>query len=223
MTAIVSSIIFLLVMVGLIPIAAWMSKKALDQGVRVERLDFYLETVIIQTVLVALSLWVGRSNELTIRIAPDGGLQTLIAAAILTAVALGALVVGWRFSSSDRRERLRMIVPFSRDERVAWVGVSITAGIAEEVIYRAVMFGLILAWTGNVWLAAVIAAALFAVAHLVQGWVAVVIVFVYGLLFQFLYSTSGSLFAPVVVHVLYDLLAGFMIARWSGRTDEETL
>lgn len=200
-----------------------MSKKALDQGLRVERLDFYLETVVIQTVLVALSLWVARSNELAITFRPAGGLQTAIGAAGLTVIALVALAVGWRASSGERRERLRMIVPFSREERFAWVGVSIAAGIAEELIYRAVLFGLILAWTGQVWIAALVAGVSFALAHLVQGWIAVLIVFVYGLLFQVLYVTSGSLFAPVLVHIIYDLLAGLLISGWSRRDDEQTL
>ncbi|MBW3670050.1 MAG: CPBP family intramembrane metalloprotease [Acidobacteria bacterium] len=223
MTAIISSTIFLVVVGAFIPVAAWMSKKALDQGLRVERLDFYLETVVIQTVLVALSLWVSRSNELAITFRPAGGVQMIIGAAGLTVIALLALGVGWRASSVERRDRLRMIVPFSREEKFAWVGVSIAAGVAEELIYRAVLFGLILTWTGEVWIAALVAGVSFALAHLVQGWIAVLIVFVYGLLFQVLYVTSGSLFAPVLVHVIYDLLAGLLISRWSRRDDEQTL
>lgn len=223
MTALISSIIFIGVIGGFIPIAAWMSKKALDRGVRVERLDFYLETVIIQTVLVALALWVGRSNELAIPIAPKGGFPVVVAAGALLLVALASLAIGWRLSSPERRERLTMIVPFSRSERLAWVGVSITAGVAEEIIYRAVLFGLLMVWTGQVWIAAVVAAVVFALAHLVQGWVAVVIVFAYGLLFQWLYLHSGSLLAPVVVHVIYDLLAGLLISWWSRRNHEQTM
>lgn len=223
MTAIISSIIFIGVVGVFIPVAAWMSKKALDQGLRVERLDFYLETVVVQTVLVALSLWVGRSNEIAISFLPVGGFRTMAAAAALTVIALLALAVGWRASSGDRRERLRMIVPFTREEKFAWTGVALAAGLAEEVIYRAVLFGLILSWTGELWIAALIAGVMFALAHLVQGWIAVLIVFVYGLLFQILYVTSGSLFAPVLVHVIYDFLAGLLIARWSRAEDEQTL
>ncbi len=223
MTAIVSAVIFLGVVGILIPIAAWMSKKALDQGLRVERLDFYLETVAVQTILVALSLWAARSNDLDLTVTASGGLFALYASAGLTVLALVGLAVGWRFSSPHRRERLVQIVPLTRNEKFAWSGVSLTAGVAEEVIYRGVLFGLILTWTDQFWVAATIACMIFAFAHLVQGWAAVGIVFVYGLLFQLLYTSTGSLLAPIIVHVIYDLLAGLLISRWSLRNNEESL
>ncbi|MDX1582062.1 MAG: CPBP family intramembrane glutamic endopeptidase [Thermoanaerobaculia bacterium] len=215
MTALISSILFVGVIGGFIPVAAWMSKKALDQGLRVERLDFYLETVIIQTLLVALALWAGRSNDVSLTLSPAASMEVFLGGLGLTIAALAALVIGWRMSSEDRKERLRMIVPFSRSERLAWVGVSLTAGVAEEVIYRGVLFGLLYVWTGHFWIAAVLASIVFGFAHLVQGWVAVTIVFAYGLLFQMLYEASGSLFTVILVHFTYDLLAGFTIARWS--------
>lgn len=223
MTAILSSIIFVGVIGGFIPVAAWMSKKALDQGLRVERLDFYLETVVIQTLLVALALWAARANGIALSIAPAGSFESSLAAVALIVVALGSLSIGWRLSGEDRRERLRMIVPVSGREKVAWVGVSLTAGIAEELIYRGVLFGLLYSWSAHFWSSAVVAALLFAFAHLVQGWAAVAIVFVYGLLFQMLYAATGSLLAPVLVHVMYDLIAGLAIARWSRGADNEDL
>lgn len=223
MTALLSSILFVGVIGGFIPIAAWMSKKALDQGLRVERLDFYLETVIVQTLLVALALWAGRSNEIALPITPTSSMEAWLAAGALLAVALAALVVGWRISGEERRERLRMLVPFSRNEKLAWTGVSLTAGIAEEVIYRGVLFGLVFAWSGNFWIAAIAAAVLFAFAHLVQGWLAVLIVSVYGLLFQMLYIASGSLLTIILVHFIYDLVAGLAIARWSREEADEDL
>lgn len=223
MISLISTILFVGVIGGFIPIAAWLSKRALDGGVRVERLDFYLETVVVQTVLVGLALWAARSNDIPVLVSPGGGVVAVVLSVVLLAAAFGALAIGWRMSSADRRDRLGMIVPRTRHEKLAWVGVSLTAGVAEEIIYRGVLFGMIVSWGAGFWPAALIAASVFALAHLVQGWTAVLIVFVYGFLFQVLASATGSLFAPIVVHFIYDLAAGLVIARWSRSVTHENV
>jgi membrane protease YdiL (CAAX protease family) len=220
-TAIISIGIFLGVVGAFIPIAAWLSSRALDQGVRIERVDFYLETVITQTALVVLALWVWRTNDLPISFAPTLDARGLFWAVVLLTTALVVMVVTWTRSGTARRDRYRMILPETRHEKVAWAGVSLAAGIAEEIVYRGVLFGLLLAWSGSWLTAALTAAALFGVAHLVQGWKAVPLVMAYGLLFQILYAATGSLFLPIAVHVMYDLIAGLMISRWSRADTDE--
>jgi membrane protease YdiL (CAAX protease family) len=214
-TAIISIGIFLGVVGAFIPIAAWLSSKALDQGVRVERLDFYLETVITQTALVVLALWVWRANDLPISCALTLDVRAVFWAVILLTTALLVMYVAWTRSGPERRDRYRMILPETGHEKVAWAGVSLTAGIGEEIVYRGVLFGLLLGWSGSWWAAALASAVLFGVAHLVQGWKAVPLVIAYGLLFQLLYAATGSLFLPIAVHVMYDLIAGLLISRWN--------
>jgi membrane protease YdiL (CAAX protease family) len=220
-TAILSIGIFLGVVGAFIPIAAWLSSRALDQGVRIERLDFYLETVITQTALVLLALWVWRANDVPLSFAITLDARSLFWAALLLTTALLLMYVAWTRSGPARRARYRMILPQSLHEKVAWAGVSLTAGIAEEIVYRGILFGLLLGWSDSWWTAALAAAILFGVGHLVQGWKVVPIVIAYGLLFQTLYSATGSLFLPIAVHVMYDLIAGLMISRWSRADTDE--
>jgi hypothetical protein len=99
------------------------------------------------------------------------------------------------------------LLPRTAAEQRLAVGVAITAGISEELMFRGLLIaagvglaGLSVAWS------AVIAAVLFAVAHLYQG-PSFILPALIGLTFTIVYVMSGSLLPGIVAHVAMDVAA----------------
>ena len=107
---------------------------------------------------------------------------------------------------------VRMILPATvRDARV-FMGVAITAGICEEVLYR----GYLLWYLQSIGLgrgAVVVAIVAFGLAHAFQGIRGSVGAGVMGAIAMGLYLLTGSLVAPIVLHATVDLANGLMAYR----------
>ena len=97
-----------------------------------------------------------------------------------------------------------------------WLNAIVSAPIAEEVLFRGLVFRVLLERL-TIWSALALSALLFALIHLPYWWLsaaappaALVLrlgsMFVYGVFFALLYHWSGSLYAPIVCHVLNNLL-----------------
>jgi membrane protease YdiL (CAAX protease family) len=91
--------------------------------------------------------------------------------------------------------------------------VSLIAGIGEEITWRGVQMALVVALTGNYWLAIALCAISFALAHAGQGWQSAAIIVVFGLGFHLLVWLAGSLYVAMAVHLAYDLTAGISYGR----------
>ncbi len=146
-------------------------------------------------------------------------------------LALGALFVGvisgvYRAALRTRqtrrkalRELLREapIVPRERADLPHWTGVSIAAGVGEEIIYRGFLIWYFARLTGTdpmgLALAALLASAIFGVAHLYQGPRSAIKVG--GLAFALggLYVWCGALWPVMAIHFAVDLAAGLFAIR----------
>ncbi|MDA0567895.1 CPBP family intramembrane metalloprotease [Streptomonospora sp. S1-112] len=115
----------------------------------------------------------------------------------------------------DPGQVLAVLSPRTRAER-RWAGVlAVTAGVSEELLYRAFLVAFGAALGLPVWLAAVVACVLFAVAHIYQGWWGLVGPGLLGALFMVLFLGTGSLLIPVILHILVDLRS--LLLSGSGR------
>ncbi len=107
-------------------------------------------------------------------------------------------------------EGFDMVLPHTRRELKWFYGLSVTAGITEEVLYR----GFLMAYLGALMpLPAVVlvSSLLFAGAHLYQGFAGASRTFVVGLALAITYVLTGSILFAVVAHVLVDVVGGRMI------------
>lgn len=147
---------------------------------------------------------------------PNGdGLDYLFVGALLITMAIGALRMRYQLRHGHAvpgRDGTIPIVPRTPAERRWAVGVALTAGITEEVVFR----GLLIAVGTQLYglpLAVAVAAslALFVAGHTYQGRRGMVGVAVLGGLFTMVYLTSGSLLLAIVLHVCQDLLALLLI------------
>jgi membrane protease YdiL (CAAX protease family) len=124
----------------------------------------------------------------------------------------------WKSNAVEKRERVYRNAPQSPDEMPGWIAVSISAGFAEEIAYRGVLFGILMYWIQNWWAAALLCAIAFALGHAIQGWKSALYIFAMSVIFQWFVFFSGTLYLAMAVHALYDVIAGFAYLRLYKQT-----
>lgn len=212
------SLILLVLLLLVIPIRSWLGmrrRKQLNSPAAPTRV--YLVTIatlwllaLLATLLKPASLWTPPARltaEIQRGLSPPG-----VLIGIFTCVMLGLLlpIVMARLKPESIERRLapiRFMLPTTATQRWLFVLVCLTAGIAEEWIYRGfVLHFLGATWPGlNGWIVVLAAALLFGLAHVYQGWLGIVATSVLGLFFCVLYLGTGNLLLPMIVHALIDL------------------
>ncbi|MEQ8558966.1 MAG: CPBP family intramembrane glutamic endopeptidase [Henriciella sp.] len=102
------------------------------------------------------------------------------------------------------------IMPRRRKDVWGYQLLAVTAGITEEVVFRAFLISLFALWM-PIWLAAVAALAMFIVAHAYQGVQGLVRILPVSIVLTLCYVLSGSLWPGIFLHVAVDVLSGLMV------------
>ena len=138
---------------------------------------------------------------------------------LTVAVALAAAAVLWlqvravRLDSRTREvtrealEPVREYFPTTAEERRLFQGVSLSAGVGEELFYRGFLLWYIGQWA-PVWVAVIVSSVLFGLAHVMHGTQATLRSTLMGFLLAGLYLAGGSLVAPMILHTVVDLTSG---------------
>jgi membrane protease YdiL (CAAX protease family) len=157
--------------------------------------------------------------------------DTELLAAVLTGLGIGAIVImvvpilllRSRLDEVPAIGDIRAILPRNRGELPYGAALGLTAGIVEELLFRLALPALLFGVLGSGPLAFGIAALVFGALHLYQGPVGILFAFILGLLFTALYIVTGSIIAPIALHVLIDLRSLVLIpiaigGAWSLET-----
>ena len=102
------------------------------------------------------------------------------------------------------------LLPRTPLEVVIWFGLSITAGICEEIAFRGYLQRQLHALTGSITLAILAQAATFGVAHSYQGWRQVIVISVLGVLYGALAAWRRNLRANMIAHAWGDIWEGWL-------------
>ena len=196
-----------------IPWAVWRSRRHLAEGHTPPRRRHFVAVLVQLLIFLGLSLWVARLEGLPVLSPTAIAWPVAVGAALLLALGLHLMAPRWRRSVELRERKVHLFMPRDGTERTLWVGVSLAAAVSEEVTYRGVMFLLLTGLTGSAWAGALLAAAVFGVSHLVQGWKSAGIITGIALALHGLVAVSGSLYLAIAIHFLYDLIAGLAYGR----------
>lgn len=125
---------------------------------------------------------------------------------ILPAIAASVLVQRRRKAAVLGGEGVNLMLPRTGLERAWWLGVSLGAGVGEELLFRGVLLALLAGFLpGAPAFVIVIAGGLcFGLAHAYQGWAGVAITALVGCGLGGLYAATGSLLLPIVLHAVLD-------------------
>ena len=198
----------------LIPYAAVRSARRIDTRPLPPKAAHFTATIVTLLVFLSLSWLVAIKERIVLfpRALPQG--WTVAVGAAVLALLVGVMRPLWRSRVVARARKVWLFMPRTRRERLLWVGCACAAGLSEEVTYRGVMFVLLWRLLGQPVAAAIIAAAVFAVSHWLQGWKGMAIIFCFALAFHGLVWISRSLYVAIAVHALYDVAAGFFYGKY---------
>lgn len=208
----------LLLFGGMIPWAGLKAKGRLAARPLPPKKRYFGSVIIQQAVFFAISAWVARDAGIRL----FGGYRPTIAHGVVAAAMLAGSVAllrnKWREAVARRSRRLYLITPVDRVDHLLWTGVSLSAGIAEEVTYRGTLFWLLTWLTGSPWAAAALAVLAFGLGHAIQGLRSALLIMGFAAGFHALVWWTGSLYPAILVHFLYDLIAGFSYGRFARET-----
>lgn len=128
---------------------------------------------------------------------------------LLLPLALAYFHNGMRQRIFEQLNEIDYLLPQSRTEIALFAGVSVTAGICEEVLFRGFLFAYLHSspWNLDPYTVVLVSSAMFGIAHFGQGIKGVLLTGMIGALLGILYVVTGSLLAPIIVHILIDLRA----------------
>ncbi len=197
----------------LLAYAAWRSRAALVGGEKLPPPRVLYPVVALQ-LLVLLGLALAAAWDAGIALRPPGHSweRALIYGPLALALLLASVLPVWRFTPAAERARRTALLPRDTVETSLVLLVCLIAGVAEEIAYRAVLPGLLQRLTGSLEAALLLSAVAFALAHWVQGKLAMAVVLGFAIAFHALVALTGGLAAAIAVHALYDAL----VSTWLG-------
>ena len=139
--------------------------------------------------------------------APDDILPSLLTGAVIGLVGSVAIPQVRRRIVANAKE-VSALLPRTASERWTFVAVALSAGIAEELLWRGFLWHFVGARLPVVFpLQCLIVALVFGLGHLYQGVKGVLLTAMLGAGLLLLYLATGSLLAPIALHALIDLRA----------------
>lgn len=211
-----ADVVLLPLVLAVLPVLA-VAQAMMLRELEVETLSAYASTVVFMVALAAVCAWAGARSVGWVGMGlvplPAGPLLGWTAG--LTAAGIGLLVLfRWAAPRVGAREHpvLRTLLPGGPAERAAFVGVSLSAGVGEELVFRGYAIGALAPWTGLA-PAVVLSTLAFGVVHAYQGVLGFVRTAALGGLLAWGWLASGSLLPAMAAHTLLDLVAGLVLAE----------
>lgn len=201
-----------LLVAGLPPLSVAQAR-ALERVQLPSRLALYTQT--------ALSLWLLAGATAAVAFAssiPARALglvllpmpETLLWTGALTAGGVALMLLAHRFGVRES-PTLAGLLPRTATERLAFLGVSITAGVTEELVFRGFLIPAIAVAVGSTVVAALVAAAVFGLLHAYQGFAGALRAAALGALLSVVLLATGSIVPAILAHALIDVIGGFWL------------
>ena len=176
----------------------------------------YLSSMLLIWSIGAAAAWAGNASgfgaaEMGLVPIDPGIAAVWIGALTLAAIAIAVAVrrLGWRES-----EMLEWLLPETMRERALFVVLSISAGIGEELAYRAFLIPALTRASGSVALAVVVSSVAFGMVHGYQQTSGAVRASLLGALLAVPMLVTGSVVPSMIAHALYDVIAGLLLTDW---------
>ena len=181
-----------------------------------EREAVYVSSAVSVWVLAALAMLAARFSGFT---REELWLQWPDTAVVLTTAA-ATIAAGVALMAAARLIRIRetplihFLLPVTSTEKIAFAGLSISAGIAEELVFRAFLMAALLRAGLTLPATVGLSVAVFAVSHAYQGAAGAVRVALLGALLTAPILLTGSVYPAMIAHAALDLIAGLVLAGW---------
>ena len=131
---------------------------------------------------------------------------------------VAAVILVFKAFGVGESRLIHYMIPQTRSEELVYVGVSLTAGICEELIFRGFLIATLTVATGSMPLAVILSAGAFGIAHAHQEAVGALRAALLAVVLTVPLLVTGSLYPGIAAHALVDLLAGLWLSKWLLRS-----
>ncbi len=206
----------LVALLVLLPVLSVLQVRLL-RGVEVERMPAYLSSAVSLVVLGgaawALGSRDGGSSAVGLVPLPWEAFALWSGGLVGAGLAVTAVFRGLGMALGLREvPLLRALLPRTGRERAAFTGLSVAAGVGEELAYRGYVIPVLAGLLGPAGAAAV-SSVVFGVLHAYQGPLGMARTAALGGLLAWGFLASGSLLPPIAAHVLLDVILGVALAE----------
>jgi uncharacterized protein len=180
------------------------------------RFSIYLTTSIALCILAAVTIGAVLASGFTLEALGLVGAPAGQAVAwTLGVVAAGILwMVAARSLPTRETSLLRFMLPRSGAEKVAFAGVSLSAGICEEIVFRGFLIPALEVILGSLPVAVIVSSLVFGLVHAYQGPLGVLRTGTLGLFLAIPFVVTGSLVPSMAAHFIINIVAGVFLAEW---------
>jgi membrane protease YdiL (CAAX protease family) len=204
--------VFLLLLAVPLPVLAIAQMRMLGDQ-ELPRLPVYVSTSISLWFLTIAAIAVSAYSGFTAALI---GLRPVLMRPLLCWTVFGlatalALYAFSRHFNVKESPLLNQLLPRTRTERLAFVFVSLTAGVCEEIVFRGFLIAALTPVFGTIVPAVVASCILFGVLHSYQGIVGGVRAGILGLALAIPFAVTGSLLPSMIAHTLIDVVAGLWL------------
>ena len=228
--------VFVLLLLVVQPVYGYIESRRLEAeaqaGNILDRQRFYRQTASLEWVFLAAlaAAWVFYERPITdLGFVAPGGTRFWIGVGLLMVLVAGlayAVHLARQASESECNKqaesmgKLAKYLPHTRSELNTFYGLSVTAGVVEEIVYRGFLFWY-LSHVMPLWLAVVASSVIFGFAHSYQGAGGALRCGLVGLAFGSYYVLTGSIWLPIIAHALFDILQGAAIFEVLRKDDSD--
>jgi uncharacterized protein len=176
----------------------------------------YISSIISLWLLAGLTLIVSRTagfpfSALGFAATPLPSL--LLWSGAITAAGVGVILIFHAAGFRDA-ELVRQLIPVTATDRALFLGVSITAGTCEELVFRGFLLHVLLLATGSLPLALLLSSGVFGVVHAYQQPLGALRAAILGAILALPLLLTGSIYPAMLAHTLIDVLSGFWLSRY---------
>lgn len=201
------------ILVAVLPPLSLLQARALAQIELPPRLALYGQSALSLWILAGATILVAAIGDIDIA---SIGLQSLPLPQLLVwtgALTGGGVLLMLAAHRLGVRESATLagLLPQTAAERLAFIGLSVTAGICEELVFRGFLIPAIAGAVGSMVVAAVIAAAVFGLVHAYQGFPGAVRAATLGALLSVVLLATGSILPAILAHAAIDVIGGFWL------------
>lgn len=189
---------------------------------RLERMPVYLGSALTILTIGVIGLLLGLRQEGPEALGLVGMEWERMLVWILGLTGVGILVIVSfipmeRAMGKGGAQILADLLPRTPEEKRAFVGLSASAGLGEELAYRGYALIAVQLLGPGPWLAAAVSSVAFGFLHAYQGAVGVVRTGVMGFVLAVPVVLTGSILPSIVAHTLIDLIAGLVLGPQLSR------
>ncbi len=203
----------------LVPLPVFMRWQARATGHDVEHLPrtgLYLSSALLLWILAAVTAGGAMADHLrAAQLGLMAGNPPVIAAWTVGTYAAGVAVLALgRMLHIAETPLLRHLVPHSALEKLAFTSLALTAGFAEELVFRGFLLWALTVASGSVTLAVVLSSVVFGMLHAYQDAGGAARAAILGAVLAAPVVATGSVIPAMIAHAAIDMTSGLVLAKW---------